>query len=316
MSALPKATTGVKIRAMITLLTGENSFELTRALDALTAGFDGDKEKFDGSDLELVQLPDLLLGGTLFATKRLIVIRGLSENKKLWEVLPEWLERIDDDAHLVLVEPKPDKRTKTYKDLKKLAQVQEYNLWSDRDIATVEKWVADEAERQGMKLDKKSVQTLVARAGVDQWQLFHALEKLAVLDSVTTEMIEQIVEANPSENVFNLLDAALRSDSKKVSAMIKTLERTQDPFMTFGLLAGQVFQLAALASTDQPASTVAGDIGAHPYALGKLAPHAKRLGRSGAKKIVTIFADTDTAMKSTATDPWLLIEKALYKTIV
>ena len=299
---------------MITVLTGENSFEVTRALEKIVADFAGVAEKFDGDSLELAQLPDLLLGGTLFATERLVIIRALSENKQLWEVLPDWLERTSGDTHVVLVEPKPDKRTKTYKDLKKYAQVQEYNPWGDRDVMQAEKWVAEEAKRHGLSLDKKLAQQLVARVGMDQWQLFHAIEKLAVLDTVTAETIEQLIEANPTENVFNLLDAALRGDTRKVSGMIRTLRLGQDPYMTFGLLGGQVFQLVALAASDKPSGEVAKDIGAHPYALGKLAPHTKKLGRSGTKKLARIFADADTAMKSTATDPWILIEQALIKT--
>lgn len=298
---------------MITALTGENSFEIARALDSIVADFAGVAEKFEGSDLELSQLPDLLLGGTLFATERLVIIKNLSDNKQLWDVLPDWLEKTDADVHVVLVEPKPDKRTKTFKDLKKHAEVREFAPWGDRDIAIAEKWVTDEAKRQGLSLHKKLVQQLVARVGLDQWQLYHAIEKLAVLDDVNAEIIEQLIEANPTENVFNLLDAALRSDTRKVSSMIRTLQLSQDPYMTFGLLAGQVFQLAALAAADKPSGDVAIDIGAHPYALGKLAPHARKLGRSGTKKILTIFADTDIAMKSSATDPWLLIEQALIK---
>lgn len=301
---------------MITVLTGENSFELTRALDSVMAAFAGTAEKFDGSDLELTQLPDLLLGGTLFATERLVIIKNLSENKQLWDALPDWLERMSDDVHVVLVEPKPDKRTKTYKDLKKFADVREFALWGDRDELLAEKWVVEEAKHQGLNLDKKLAQQLVARVGLDQWQLFHAIEKLAVLGDATSEIIEQAIEPNPTENVFNLLDAALRGDAHRVSDMIRTLQIGQDPYMTFGLLAGQVFQLAALAVADKPSGEVAKDIGAHPYALGKLAPHAKKLGRTGTKKIVQIFARADTAMKSTATDPWLLIEQALVKTAV
>lgn len=299
---------------MITVLTGENSFELTRALKQIVAAFSGDAEKYDGSDLDLSKLPDLLLGGTLFSSERLVVIKGLSENKQLWDVLPEWLEKADADIHVVLVEPKPDKRTKTFKELKKHADVREFSQWGDRDIMQAEKWAIDEAKKQDLALDKKLAQQLVDRVGLDQWQLFHAIEKLAVLDAVTGEIIEDHIEPNPTENVFNLFDAALRGDSKRVSEMIRTLQLGQDPYMTFGLLAGQAFQLAVLASTDKPASEVASGIGAHPYALGKLAPHAKRLGKGGAKRVLKIFADTDISMKSTSHEPWLLIEHALVKT--
>jgi len=296
---------------VITVLTGDNSFELARALTAIRADFAGAAEQYDGEELELAQLPDLLLGGTLFSTERLVIIKNLSDNKKLWDVLLDWLEKSDTDTHVVLVEPKPDKRTKTYKELKKNATVREFAVWGDRDVLAAEKWVSDEAARQGATLDKKLAQQLVARVGLDQWQLFHALEKLAVLDAVDAATIERVIEANPTENVFNLLDAALRGNSKKVSDMIRTLQISQDPYMTFGLLAGQVFQLAALAVTDKPSAEVASAIGAHPYALGKLAPYAKKLGRARIKKIVAIFADADTAMKSTPTEPWILIEQAL-----
>ncbi len=299
---------------MITVLTGDNSFELTRALDGIVAAFAGTAEKYDGSDLELPRLPDLLSGATLFASERLVIIKELSGNKQLWEILPDWLERVSDDVQLVLVEPKPDKRTKTFKELKKHAMVREFAMWGDRDIMQAEKWVGEEAERQGFALNRQLASLLVARVGLDQWQLYHAIEKLSVLDAVTTEVIENVIEANPSENVFNLLETALRGNTQKIGQMIRALQLGQDPYMTFGLLSGQVFQLAALAVADKLAAEVAKDIGAHPYALGKLAPHAKRLGRTGARKLVAIFADADTAMKSTSTDPWLLIEEALVKT--
>ncbi|MDQ5982552.1 MAG: polymerase subunit delta [Patescibacteria group bacterium] len=299
---------------MITLLTGENSFELKRTLDDIVSAFDGHPEKFDGGQLDISFLPDLLSSATFFSNKRLIVINGLSENRVLWDVLPEWLPRVSDDIHLVLVEPKPDKRTRTYKELKKDAVVKEFTVWSDRDIPAVEAWAIAEAKRQKFDLDKKCARVLVERAGTDQWALFHAIEKLAVMDSVTVETIELIVEATPYDNVFNLLDLALRGNGRSVAQMIRSLQRTQDPYMTFGLLSSQVFQLAVLAVGDKPSTQVAADIGAHPYALSKLSSHAKRLGRSGARKIIAVYADADAGLKSSVADPWLLIERALIKT--
>ncbi len=299
---------------MITLLTGENGFELKRALDGIVISFDGRAEKIDGSELELSNLPDLLAGVTLFADNRLIVIKSLSENKSLWEALPDWLSRVDDQTHLILVEPKPDKRTKTYKELKKMADVKEFMPWGERDTSAAEMWVLSEAKHQGCHMDKKSAQVLVERIGLDQWQLYFAIEKLSVLDEISPEVIAGIIEASPHENVFNLFDSALRGDVRKIMGMIPTLQRTQDPYMTFGLLSGQVFQLAALAATEKPSAQVASEIGAHPYALSRLSSYAKRLGRNGTRKIVGIFADTDSAMKSSSTDPWILIQQALVKT--
>lgn len=299
---------------MITVLTGDSSFDIDRALRDIAARFDGVVERVDGTELTLKQIPDLLMGGTLFATKRLVVIKGLSENKTVWTDFSDWLTRVSDDIHLVLVEPKLDKRTKTYRDLQKVAEVTEYKAWTERDIAKAEQWVAGEAKVLDCDIDRESIRLLVQRVGPDQWELHQALQKLAVLETVTPEVIVEVIEANPTENVFDLFEAALRGNALTVKQMIATLSLSEDPYRLFGLLSGQAFQLALLAIADKPSTEVAKDFGVHPYALGKLSSHATRLKKSGAKKVVAAFAEADAGMKSSATDPWLLIERALIKT--
>ena len=123
-------------------------------------------------------------------------------------------------------------------------------------------------------------------------------------------MIDDVIPANPSENVFNLFDTALRGDRAGVSDMIRTLELTEEPYRLFALLASQVFQLAAVASSgsgDVPSK----DFGIHPYVAGKLQSASKKLTRGQIKKIVEVFARADDDMKLSRGDPWLLIERAL-----
>lgn len=298
---------------MITILTGENSFDVARELERMITDFDGDAEKIDGSDLQSWQLPDLLMGGTLFATKRLVIFRNLSDNKTVWTDFEQWIGRVSDDISVVLVESKLDKRTKTYKALIKIAIVRDFGLWREYDTSKAEQWVVTEAKRMGTMLDKKSVQALVARVGVDQWLLLQALEKLAVLDSITPEVIQMVIEPNATENVFNLFETALRGDSKGVSTMLQTIELHDDPYRLFGLLSGQAFQLVALAITNKPAADVARDLGVNPYGLSKLTGIASRIGLSGAKVLIEAFAEADTGMKTSVAEPWLLIERALMK---
>jgi DNA polymerase III delta subunit len=297
---------------MITLLVGENSFEVERALDEIQGGFDGNVEKIDGSELSLAQLPDILMGVSLFATARTVVIRNLSQNKAIWAVFGDWLPRISDDIHLILIEPKPDKRTTTFKALKENAIVKEFQPWTDRDTATAEKWAVDEAKKLGFELNKKSVQTLVQRVGVDQWQLFNALEKLSLTDTISVETITDIIEANPVENVFNLFETALRGDMKDLKQMLQILEQSEDVYRLSALLFTQAFQLATVASATK-SDNVAKDFGIHPYVVSKLTPIAKRLGHSGTAKIIAIFAQADDDMKISRAEPWLLIERALMK---
>lgn len=298
---------------MITLITGENSFENDRVVRAIVGAFDGMAERIDGENLEVKDLPDLLMGATLFATKRLVIVKNLSENKAVWGDFTDWLSRINDDVHLVLVESMPDKRTKTYKALQNVADTHVSSLWTDRDTGRAEQWAIEEAKRLGVELDKKSAHTLVDRVGVDQWALQNALEKLSVLGTITPDVVEAVVDATPSENVFLLFESALKGDAAKVKTMIDTLALTEDPFKLMGLLGGQAVQLLVLVVSDKPSGEVAKDMGVHPYALQKLVPVAKRLGGRGAKRAVAALREADEAAKSTAVDPWLLIERALLK---
>jgi DNA polymerase III delta subunit len=299
---------------VLQLSIGENSFESAREIERLTRGFGGEIYRLDGESLEVAQLPDLLMGSTLFSDKKLVIIKNLSANKTLWSVLSDWTARLSDDVHLVLVEAKPDKRTKTYKDLRENAAIKEFALWSERDATKAEQWVIEEAKANGFALDKKSAQALVLRIGVDQWLLYQAIQKLAVLPKVDAAVIENVIEAAPSENVFNLLDAALRGNAVKVRQMLQVLETTEDPYRLFGLLSGQVFQLAVLGVSEKPAALVASDLAAHPFALSKLAPYASKLGQEGARHVVAAFAEADAGMKTSVGEPWLLIERALLKT--
>jgi DNA polymerase III delta subunit len=295
---------------MITLLTGDNSFEISEALRALVSSFDGRAEKIDGTTLELRDLPDLLMGSTLFAEKRLVIIRDLSQNSAVWDKLPEWLPRLSDDIHLVLVDEKPDKRKVAYKELKKMADVKEFSAWGDRDRSLAENWLEKRAKSLDIPLDKKFVHQVVERVGLDQWQLAQALEKLSLLDEITPESITATIDANPSENVFQLFELALEGRSKDVHAMIRTLELTEEPYKLFALLSSQAFQLAAVANA-QVGDSASKDFAIHPYVASKLERHAKKLGKQGALRILKSFAKADADLKLSRGDPWLQIEKTL-----
>lgn len=295
------------------MLTGENSFEIERALKKIESSFNGVAEKIDGTEIETKQLPDLLMGATLFASRRLVVIKNLSQNKTVWADFATWLPRLSDDIQLVLIESKLDKRTKTYKDVQKVAAITEYKPWGERDTIQAEKWAAAEATSLGFTLDAKSARMLIARVGVDQWLLYQALQKLAVVDEINSAVIEALIEANPVENVFNLFEAALKGKGEEVSRMLQTLSLAEDPYRLFGLLNGQAFQLITLVTSDKPSAEVAKDIGAHPFALGKLTSYATIIGRDGAHNVLQAFVEADAGMKTSAADPWLLIERALLK---
>ena len=298
---------------MVYLFIGENSFEIEREIARRIAEFDGEIEKRDGEALVVADLQDLLQGQSLFSTKRLIIIKHLSENKSVWEILASRIESMSSDIDIILIEPKPDKRIKAFKDIVKHATLKDFPAWTQRDTNQAVQWVLDEAKSRGVGLTNKHARHLVQRVGLDQWRLYHAIEKLSLAGDVSIDAIDELIEANPDENIFELLDTALRGDIKGVQATVVNLKLSVDAYQTFGLLSSQILQLSALALTDKSSAEVAKDIGAHPFVLSKLTQYALRLSKNDVRALIDEAAETDMFMKSSGLDPWLHVEQLLIK---
>lgn len=301
---------------MITWFVGDNSFEIQQAVKEKAEAFTHDHsvqpERIDGTTLELKDIPDLLMGATLFADKRMVIINDLSQNQTVWEKLPSWLDRMSDDMTLLLIDSKPDKRTTPYKEVKKRASLQEFPAWTDRDSGAAAAWLKEYAARHAVTLDAALARYLVDRVGLDQWQLASATEKLSLSGRavITTDVIDDLIDEQPIENVFRLFELALEKRFADVHDSIHTLELTQDPYQLFALLSSQVFQLAAICHAGQN-DTPAKDFAIHPFVVTKLQRHKRTIRPARIRTMIRSFAKADSDMKQSRADPWLLIEKAL-----
>jgi DNA polymerase III subunit delta len=294
---------------MISVFVGENSFEVHEAMARLMADFKGTPERYEGESLDRAQLADLFGGNLLFATERLIIIRDLSKNTLIWPVLPDWIEAIADTTHVVLIEEKIDKRTATYKTFKSADIIHEFALWSDRDMAAAQAWVSQRASKQGVMLSPALARLIVERAGLDQWRLASAIDKLSLLDEVTKEAIVEQIDTTPRENVFQLFELALQGQRARLREALRTIQLSEDPYMVFALLSSQAAQLGVVVTAkDEP---VAKDFGIHPFVASKLASAAAKRGVTEVRRIVGLFAKADVQMKTTSVDPWRVIEVTL-----
>ncbi|MBH2007955.1 DNA polymerase III subunit delta [Candidatus Saccharibacteria bacterium] len=297
---------------MIILLTGDNFYEIDRELGRIVVEFDGEAEQLDADSLDPRNLTDIFSGVSLFSANRLVVIKRLNENTTVWEGLARWLDK-PSDTTLVLVEPKVDKRTKSYKALAKQADVRVFTAWTERDALKAEKWLLDTASSDGIALSRDAAREIVVRRGTEQYQLLNTLRQLAVLGEVSREVVEAHIETTPHENVFELLAASLAGDASNVRAMIRTLRLENDPYMTVGLLASQTFALAGIVLSGKSQSEIASDLSVSPYVLRNLAGLAAGVDRTKLKVVVESLAIADIGLKSSSVDPWLQIEIALTK---
>jgi len=298
---------------------------MRRQVAAVAAAFAGKNgadsvTKIDAGEIEPQNLIAEIVNINMFAPQRLIVVSGFENAKAAWEKIGENLARVPDEVDLIIATTKPDKRTKTFKDLIKVAKTREFPKLQGRSL---QKWAADEAAEHKIKINPDAIDELISATSGDgdpQARLASEIAKLGTLNRpVDIELVRQIVEPNLATNAFEILDLAIAGQRRKVAEELKLLrESGEDANKFFGLLASQVFALAAamLAGSD---SEIACDLKIHPFQLSKARDLARQLASKSeqkrrVKKITHVLADTDAKIKlARADEAWTLIEVALAK---
>ncbi len=302
---------------MILVFCGENSFLIKQALDNYVSAFE---QKFgqhgivraDGDEADVNTLREILMqGASLFSLQQLIILKNASKNKTLWSALADLVTEIPQDSTIIIIEPSPDKRTKTYKQLTKHGKIKIFNQLTEPDLV---KWLVEEARSAQKVLSSEDARYLVQRVGFDQWQLWHELQKLLLIDKIDKKQIDNIVEPSSQATVFELIEAVFESENNRQSKILSDLSAKEDPYKFFGLLVAQVYALAVIKSAgDRSVEQIAKDSGIHPFVIKKNHTLAKNIDNKKLQKIIAALCKCDEHLKSTGADPWLLVRQCLGK---
>ena len=122
---MPKVSKG---KIMIQIFYGDDRVKTQAAIKMVLGN---DYEVFEGENLTLPALTGIFRGASLFAKKRKILIKDLSENDELYKKLPDF---IDSENDVIVWESKFDKRTSTYKALlKSKVKMKEFKVLENVD---------------------------------------------------------------------------------------------------------------------------------------------------------------------------------------
>lgn len=134
---------------MLSVFSGENRLEAEKAVKRALGT---DYEVFEGENLTVADLPSIFLGTSLFGTeKRQILLKELSENKEVWEKIPDYLATEHD---IVIWESKIDKRSVVYKAMKAAGVMMQEFLAMKNPDANVVFNILDMALRNGLQAVK------------------------------------------------------------------------------------------------------------------------------------------------------------------
>lgn len=304
---------------MIYLYYGENDLLRKRAVDELATAFAAKYgadavNQITCSDIEPQRIIADIVNANLFAPERLLLLEDIDRNNAAWVLLGENLGRVADGTSLMIAAASPDKRTRTFKALKAVATVKEFQLLKGRELA---EWLGRELAANGLEYQSAAIDELIAATSGDQWRLATEVAKLRTLDQVVTaQLIRNYVEPNLEANAFTIFEQALMGRHETALAELAKLAELEDPNKFMGLLASQAFALAAVVH-GAGQSDLASRLKIHPFQLSKMGDLARRLGdsteqKARIKQIATSLASADANIKlSRPAEAWALIAATL-----
>jgi len=302
---------------MVYFYFGENDFKIREQINAVKIKFiekygNESVSKINASTTDPQQFLAEIVNINLFSIKRLVILSNATENKEIWTNLGNMLQRIPDEIDLIITATSPDKRTKTFKELVKIAKLREFSLPKNRDLL---EFVLIQAADSKVEIERDAANELIIYTGGNPWRISSEISKFKVLNCVVSiDTVHDLVEPELEASAFGLLDDLLSGHREKALGELNKLRKIEDANKFLGLLASQVFALSAVVHAgNRSGGVVAKETGTHPFIIEKMCIVAGRVSYADVKKISKIIADTDAKIKSSGIDPWTLIEIAISK---
>ncbi len=303
---------------MIFFLYGEDTFRSRAKKRELLEGFKG---KRDPTGMNVVLLDaqkdkeerifEELVAAPFLAEKRMLVIENLLDNKKtkLQKSFLEILEaqKVPESTILILWEEgkifKGD-AGKLFAVLSKEKYAQEFPaLWG----AELSKWIMNELTSRGALIDSPAIEFIVKNAGSDLWFIHSLVDQLIAYaggEHITIDHVKIFLRESVDDNIFNLVDALVAKNSKKVFAMIQEqYHKGEDAQFIFAMIMRQfkiLLQLSDMYARGmrERDDIVARQLGLHPFVVKKSLSLVQKYSLEQLKNIYRELLEIDIKTKT------------------
>jgi len=317
-----------KFLGMIIFLYGK---DLYRAREKLNEIIDGYK-KVHKSGLNLIWINakekdfrDFLNNFkivSMFAEKKLVVLKNVFLNKKFEEDLLEEVKNFKNSKDIVVVfsagggpasgGENIDQRNKLFKELKKEAKSQEFDLLSGVQLRN---WIRKEAEKNNAKFDEPAEGALLSAIGNDLWQTANEIKKLADYKRgkiIKKEDVEAMIKPRIETDIFKTIDAiASKNKSQALAFLKKHLEAGDNPLQLLSMFAYQFRNLLVIKELIEKQNqypAIVKKSGLHPFVVKKTFYLCNQFSFDELKKIYRKIFQIDLDIKTGKADPELALE--------
>jgi DNA polymerase III delta subunit len=292
--------------SQIFLLTGENRHMVREERMRWVSHF---REKHGDENLSILEakqvrfndLLDEIASAPFIAEKRLVLVDTVPKLEK--EEVSQLTEHIHPDVVLVFVDPKPDRRLSSVKQLLKLAEIKEFKPL--RGMA-LHSWMAEVVKPYDAQLTRVATDLILSMVGEDQEMLLHELTKLATFAS-GREIVAEDVKAltlETSEQVWWRLTELIGSQNfmEAVTYCESLLHRGESPHALWNRLLWMMSSLVQIAAAYEDGKTSSAQIAkatdVKPGTIRTLLPLARSIDSQRLRASVSQFVTADKDLKT------------------
>ena len=304
------------------LIYGENYSLIKREIDNII-GNNVDVIKYDLSVNKIDELLDDASCMSLFGDKKVIIgedcIFLTASNTNVNHDI-NYLERyIAENQHdniviLTVLNDKLDERKKIVKALKKNVTVIKKEKIDEKNLSS---FIENEFKSKGYNIDYKTAKYFVDYVGKNVDILISEINKMIIYKdddkTITMDDINDISSKGLNDNVFDLCDAVMKKDHKKIFSCYNDLmDLKEEPIRLISLIANQfilVYQSLLLKQDGRLNNDIANILGVHPYRV-KLALETN-YGKKELEDIIKKLHDLDYSIKSGKKDKTTALENFL-----
>ncbi len=245
--------------------------------------------------------------GSLFASRRAVVVRGADALKGEGEELSAYLDDPSPDARLVFLAARPDKRRAVWKRLLERAQVHSAEPLKGR---AARGYVADQVRRRKLALGDEAFEELFERVGQDLRRLMGELEKLEAYAEghegpLGAEEVAAVLGRGLAQPLYRLGDAFTRRRRAELLALMEdVLEEGEPPLKVLATLhyaARRVRAARALRDARLPREALAARLGIPPFKVQEVMEATRGWSEAELERAVEALNEADRRVK-TGTD--------------
>ena len=308
------------------LIISEPSLLLKAKLNEYTYAVIEEKDDFnycvfDFEENPLDEIIDSLQTPSFGSDKKIVICKNpyfiKDEKVKLpfvndIKLLDEYLKNPNPDSELIIVCPKKyfSSKSKFINNFKKTGEVENLLFEDENDFKNYGNLLIKKAN---INIDSTALNILYERCATDVCKLEREIAKLALYnDAIDSEVIKKMVSRPLEDDVFELSNALLAKNQKKVMKIYNDLKLLKmEPIYLISLLANQfrlILQVAILKKENKRDDEIAAILDVHPYRVKLAGKHLINYNLNNVKKILVELATLDAKIKTGESDRYVDFE--------